>query len=115
MLKPLHLGIFFPYLITFVLKTAQGSSTVAVITAASLVLPMLGELGLDSEWGRVLAVLAMGAGSMAISHANDAYFWVVSKFSDISAENTLSVYTTATIGMSIITQLSIFALHIILN
>ncbi|MCU0443852.1 MAG: GntP family permease [Microscillaceae bacterium] len=115
MLKPLHLGIFFPFLITFVLKTAQGSSTVAVITSASLVLPMLGELGLDSEWGRILAVLAMGAGSMAISHANDAYFWVVSKFSNTSPEATLRVYTTATIGMSIITQLSIFILYLILN
>jgi gluconate:H+ symporter, GntP family len=113
LLQPLHLGIFFPFLITFVLKTAQGSSTVAVITAASLVLPMLNELGLNTEWGRILTVLAMGAGSMAISHANDAYFWVVSKFSGISPEATLKVYSTATVGMSLITQFCIFVLYLI--
>ncbi|MDP9230314.1 MAG: GntP family permease, partial [Bacteroidota bacterium] len=68
------LGILFPFLLTFILKTAQGSSTVAIITASSIVLPLLPALGLDTETGRLLCVLAMGAGSMMISHANDAYF-----------------------------------------
>lgn len=113
-LKPLHLGIFFPFLITFILKTAQGSSTVAVITAASLVSPMLGELGLDAEWGRILAVLAMGAGSMMISHTNDAYFWVITKFSEISPNDTLRLYSTSTIGMGLISQILIFVLSLIL-
>src|SRR5215831_15496615 len=67
------LGIFFPFLLTFILKTAQGSSTVAIITAASIIQPMLPALGLNSESGRLLTVLSMGAGSMMISHANDAY------------------------------------------
>jgi GntP family gluconate:H+ symporter len=112
-LKSLHLGIFFPFLIAFVLKTAQGSSTVAIITAASLVVPMLKDLGLDDDWGRILTVLAMGAGSMMISHANDAYFWVISKFSEISPENTLRVYSTATIGMGLISQTIIFILSLL--
>jgi len=43
----------------------------------------------------------MGAGSMVVSHANDSYFWVVTKFSDIHADITLRVFSTATAVMGI--------------
>ena len=95
------MGLFFPFLLTFILKTAQGSSTVAIITAASIVLPLLPVLGLDSETGKLLCVLAMGAGSMMISHANDAYFWVIAKFSGLDMKTMLRVYSVATILMGI--------------
>jgi gluconate:H+ symporter, GntP family len=95
------IGILFPFLLTFVLKTAQGSSTVAIITAASIVLPLLPALGLDTENGKLLSVLAMGAGSMMISHANDAYFWVISKFSGIDMKAMLKAYSTVTVIMGI--------------
>jgi GntP family gluconate:H+ symporter len=75
---------------------------VAIITAASFVAPMLSLLGLDSEWGKLLAMLAMGAGSMIVSHANDSYFWVVSNFSDIDPTTTLKVYSSSTIVMGIV-------------
>lgn len=97
-----NLGIVVPFLIALVMKTAQGSSTVAIITTASFVAPMLSLLGLDSEWGRLLTVLSMGAGSMIVSHANDSYFWVVSNFSRINPETTLKVYSSSTIVMGII-------------
>jgi len=92
-----NLGLVVPFLLAAILKTAQGSSTVAAITAASIVAPMLAGLGLDSESGRVLALLAVGSGSMTISHANDSYFWVVTKFSDISPDATLRVFSSATL------------------
>ncbi|MDR6785025.1 GntP family gluconate:H+ symporter [Pedobacter africanus] len=95
------LGLFFPFLLTFMLKTAQGSSTVAIITAASIVLPLLPVLGLDSETGKLMCVLAMGAGSMMISHANDAYFWVIAKFSGLDMKTMLRVYTVASILMGV--------------
>ena len=95
------MGLFFPFLLTFVLKTAQGSSTVAIITAATIVQPLLANLGLDSENGRLLCVLAMGAGSMMISHANDAYFWVIAKFSGLEMKAMLRVYAIATIFMGL--------------
>ncbi|MEP6750695.1 MAG: GntP family permease, partial [Bacteroidota bacterium] len=75
------MGLLFPFLITAILKTAQGSSTVAIITAASIVQPLLPALGLNTPNGELLCVLSMGAGSMFLSHANDAYFWVIAKFS----------------------------------
>jgi GntP family gluconate:H+ symporter len=63
---------------------------------------MLSLLGLDSEWGRLLTMLSMGAGSMVVSHANDSYFWVVSNFSRIDPETTLKVYSSSTIVMGIV-------------
>jgi GntP family gluconate:H+ symporter len=54
------LGLLFPFLITFMLKTAQGSSTVAIITAASIVQPLLPALGLQTDNEKLLCVLSMG-------------------------------------------------------
>ena len=95
------LGLLIPFGIALILKTAQGSSTVAIITAASIVAPMLPSLGLASETGKLFTMLAMGAGSMMVSHANDSYFWVVTKFSDIPANITLRVFSSATAVMGI--------------
>lgn len=95
------LGLSVPFLIAFILKTAQGSSTVAIITASSFVVPILPILGLDTETGKLFTMLAMGAGSMMISHANDSYFWVVTRFSGIDSNTTLKVYSSATVVMGI--------------
>jgi GntP family gluconate:H+ symporter len=53
-------------------------------------------------------MISMGAGSMMVSHANDSYFWVVSRFSGISSNTTLKVYSSATIVMGIVTFLSVW-------
>jgi gluconate:H+ symporter, GntP family len=96
------IGLVVPFLIAAVMKTAQGSSTVSIITTASFVAPMLQLLGLDSEWGRIFTMLSMGAGSMVVSHANDSYFWVVSNFSEIDPGTTLKVYSSSTFVMGIV-------------
>jgi GntP family gluconate:H+ symporter len=108
------IGILFPFLITSVLKTAQGSSTVAIITAASIIQPLLPALGLETENGKLLCVLSMGAGSMMISHANDAYFWVIAKFSGLEMKTMLKVYSVATLLMGSITLLTIYLLSFII-
>jgi GntP family gluconate:H+ symporter len=110
LLSGLSLGIFFPFLIAAIIKTAQGSSTVAVITAASLVTPLLADLGLQTPTDITLALLSMGAGSMVVSHANDAYFWVISRFSNLETAATLKVYSIATVLMGITVQLLIWAI-----
>jgi GntP family gluconate:H+ symporter len=109
------MGILFPFLLTFILKTAQGSSTVAIITAASIVLPLLPALGLNSETGKLLCVLSMGAGSMVISHANDAYFWVINRFSGLEMKPMLKVYSLATVWMSLVSLLMVYLLSLILS
>ena len=57
---------------------------------------MLGSLGLDSSMGMVLTVLAVGAGAMVVSHANDSYFWVVSQLSRIPVATAYRTLTVAT-------------------
>ena len=108
------LGIWFPFLLTCLIKTAQGSSTVAIITASSIVLPLLPVLGLESENAKLLTVLAMGAGSMMISHSNDAYFWVISKFSDIDVRTMLRVHSIASVLMGSITMIVVYILSLII-
>jgi GntP family gluconate:H+ symporter len=108
------LGIWFPFLLTCLIKTAQGSSTVPIITASSIVLPLLPVLGLESENAKLLTVLAMGAGSMMISHSNDAYFWVISKFSDIDVRTMLRVHSIASVLMGLITMIVVYILSLII-
>jgi len=108
------LGILFPFLLTAIIKTAQGSSTVAIITASSIIQPLLPALGLHSETGRLLAVLSMGAGSMTLSHANDAYFWVIAKFSGLDMRSMLQVYTLATLFMGLTTFGVVYILSLVI-
>ena len=108
------LGILFPFLITSVLKTAQGSSTVAIITAASIVQPLLPALGLATEKGQLFVVLAMGAGSMMISHVNDAFFWVIAKFSGLEMKTMLKVYSVASVLMGLVSLLMVCLLSWVL-
>ncbi len=108
-------GILLPFLITAIIKTAQGSSTVAIITAASIIHPLLPALGLNTPDGNILSVLAMGAGSMMISHTNDAYFWVISRFSGLEIKDMLRVYTTATLIMGIAAMSGVYLLSLLIR
>ncbi len=103
-----NIGLLVPFIIAVLLKTAQGSSTIAMLTSAAIIEPLLQYFGLDSANGRMLAFLAMGAGSMTVSHANDSFFWVITKFSNIDPNENLRVYSTATIIMAAVTMLVIW-------
>jgi len=89
-------GLLIPFLIAAILKTAQGSSTVAIITASSIVFPLLAVLGLDSEMGKVWVILAVGVGSMTVSHANDSYFWIVSQMGGLDIKTAYRHHTFGT-------------------
>lgn len=89
-------GLLLCFGIAAILKTAQGSSTVAIITAAAIVTPLLEAFGLVDTMDRVLVVLAIGAGAMTVSHINDSYFWVVSQFSGMDLKTALKGHTAAT-------------------
>jgi GntP family gluconate:H+ symporter len=109
----LSAGILLAFVIAAVLKTAQGSSTVAIITTAAIVAPLLMRLGLDSATGRALTVLAIGAGAMTVSHVNDSFFWVVAEFSNMDMKTALKSQTISTFlqgltGLAIILILNMF-------
>ncbi len=103
-------GIFLPFIMAFALKTAQGSSTVAIITTASVVAPLLSTLGLDTETLRVMAVLAIGAGALAISHANDSFFWVMTQMTGMNIKMGNQTHSLGTIILSITAIVLIYVL-----
>lgn len=113
-LSSLGLGILMPFIVSAALKTAQGSTTVALVTTSALVAPMLGQIGMDSDMGRVLCVMAIGAGAMTVSHANDSYFWVVSQFSRMSVPQAYKAHTVATGIQGVVSMAFIWLLSIIL-
>lgn len=108
-------GIFLPFLIAFALKTAQGSTTVAMITTASILAPVLAMLGLDSELMRVFTVLAIGAGSLAISHANDSGFWVVTQLSGMTIKQGNISHSLGTFIASITAISCIYLLSLLVH
>lgn len=113
-LSALGVGIFMPFIVSAALKSAQGSSTVALVTTSALVAPLLAQLGLDSEMGRVLTVMAIGAGAMTVSHANDSFFWVVSQFSRMSVGLAYRAQTMATLVQGITAMALVYILSLIL-
>jgi GntP family gluconate:H+ symporter len=92
-----NLGLLLPFLMALALKTAQGSSTVALVTTASVIAPLLATLGLDSEQMRVFAVLAIGAGAIAISHANDSFFWVMTQMTGMNIKQGNQTHSLGTL------------------
>lgn len=109
------LGVVVPFVIAMILKLAMGASTVAMITTASMMAPIIETMGFASPLGRVLVVMAIGAGSMVASHANDSYFWVVSQFSDMKANEAYRCQTgmTAVMGLTILVILYIISVFVI--
>jgi len=113
-LSALGIGLFMPFLVSAALKTAQGSSTVALVTTSAMVAPLLATLGLDSEMGRVLTVMAIGAGAMTVSHANDSYFWVVSQFRRMKVSTAYRAQTAATLVQGVVGMAFVWLLSLVL-
>lgn len=113
-LQTLNIGIFVPFIIAAALKTAQGSSTVAIVTTSALLFPILPALGFDTEIAKVLVVMAIGAGAMTVSHANDSYFWVVSQFGGMDVKTAYKTQTVATLLQGTVTIFTVFILSLFL-
>ena len=113
-LSALGIGLFMPFVVAAALKSAQGSTTVALVTTSALVAPLLAQLGLDSEMGRVLTVMAIGAGAMTVSHANDSFFWVVTQFSRMPVAVAYRAQTVATLIQGIAGILTVWLLSRVL-
>jgi GntP family gluconate:H+ symporter len=100
-LSSMSIGLWLPFMAAAAIRAAQGSSTVAIITVASILAPMLPSLGLDSPPGRALSVLAIGAGSIVASHANDSFFWVVTQLSGMDVKTGYKLMTTGSICLGV--------------
>ncbi len=91
-----NLGLFLPFVMAAIIKTAEGSTTVALITASVLINPLLPALGLDTTTGRLFALFACSAGAMTIAHVNDSYFWIITEFTGMDTATALKSITVAT-------------------
>jgi GntP family gluconate:H+ symporter len=109
------IGIFFPFILSAILKSAQGSSTVALTTTAGILAPLMGALGLSSPVMSALTVMAIGAGAMTVSHANDSYFWVVTNFGEMTPQQGYKTQTLVTLVEGVCSMLGIFVLSLFLR
>ena len=74
--------------------------------------PLMGALGLDTPVLASLTVMAIGAGAMTVSHANDSYYWVVTNFSDIKAQDGYKTQTLMTLVIGIFGMINVFLLSL---
>lgn len=109
-LAEINLNIWLPFLMAAAIKSAQGSSTVALITTASIMTPMMGSLGFETELEKAMVVIAIGAGSAVVSHANDSFFWVVTQ---LSGMDTKTGYRLLTLGSLVLGVTAITVLFFI--
>ena len=106
-------GIFFPFLLSAILKTAQGSSTVALTTTAGIMAPLMDVMGLGTPVRAALTVMAIAAGAMTVSHANDSYFWVVTNFGEMKPEQGYKTQTLCTLLLGLSSMAGVFVLSLI--
>ncbi len=84
--------VLLAWLLAAVVRVTQGSATVAMITAAGLIAPVIGELGLTDPQ-RALVVISIASGATLLSHVNDSGFWLVSKYLGMNEKQTLQSWT----------------------
>ncbi|MGA2892945.1 MAG: GntP family permease [Xanthobacteraceae bacterium] len=106
-------GLLIPFLVAATIKTLQGSSLVAAITAAGMVQPILTPLGLDGANAKALAALAIGAGAMTLCHVNDEYFWLVADRAGLSPLRALTVVSVGTLLQGVIAVTALLALSLL--
>ena len=106
-------SLFLPFIVAAGLKTSIGSSTVAMITTASLVAPLLPTMGLATGAGPALATLAVASGAMMVSHVNDSYFWVITQMSKLTVAQGYRLVTVASGIAGLTAILMVFLLGLI--
>lgn len=104
-----NIGLLFPFLIAAILKIAQGSTTVAIVTTAGI----MQELIIGTDINPIWYVLAISSGAMFFSYTNDSYFWVFKELTKESTENVLKSYSIFTMIESIISFIIVYVCSIL--
>lgn len=109
----ISIGIIVPYIIGAIFRTAIGSGTVGMITAASMLVPLLNVLGFNTPIGLVIAMLSCAAGGFMVFHGNDDFFWVVTSTSGMKPEIAYKVFPIISVFQSLTALLCVYILKII--
>lgn len=112
-LSQLKLGIWLPFLIAAALKTAQGSSTVAIITTASIIAPLMDVMGFVAPLEKAILVTALCSGAMVVAHVNDSFFWVVTQMSGMSIKTGYRLHTLGTLMCGLAAMLTMVLMYAI--
>ena len=96
------------WLIATVIRVCVGSATVAGLTAAGIALPLLSSSGVSPE----LMVLAIGSGSLMLSHVNDGGFWLYKEYFNLSVKDTLRTWTVMETTVGVMGLLGVLVLDI---
>lgn len=107
------LGILVPFIIGAIFRTCIGSGTVGMITAASMLLPLLEILGFTSPIGRVIAMLACAAGGFMVFHGNDDFFWVITSTSGMKPEVAYKTLPIISVAQAVTALAMVFVLQLI--
>ena len=114
-----NIGLFFPFVIAAIIKTSQGSSTVAMTTTAGIMglyfsdASLMAALGMTTPIDAALTVMAIGAGAMTVSHANDSYFWVVTNFGGLTPQNGYRTQTALTLILGITSIITFYTISLV--
>jgi gluconate:H+ symporter, GntP family len=108
------LGLLAPFLAAAIVKTMQGNSLSAVLTTSGMVEPVLPALGLDSATGRALAAAAVGAGSIAICHVNDPFFWIAAHMAELSPGRALRTISLGSLVIAVAALIALIVLSLVL-
>jgi GntP family gluconate:H+ symporter len=99
------------YLVAVLIRLATGSATVATVTSAGIVGPLAG--GLTSTHAALLA-LAIGAGSVFLSHVNDAGFWLVKELFGLTVGQTFKTWSVMETALSLVAFSFVMALSVVI-
>lgn len=102
-----------PFALALVMKLLQGSSLVAAITAAGMMMELVGPLGLGDANGRALAALAIGAGAMSGAHLTDGLFWLVAQMGRLSPAATVARFSLGTLAQGLAALMALIVLRLI--
>ena len=109
----LTIGILAPFIIGFIFRTCVGSATIAMVTSATMITPLLDVLGFASPMGRVIAMLACAAGGMMVFHGNDDFFWVTVTTSDMDTSVAYKTIPIISVLQSITALTVVFILSLV--
>lgn len=110
----IDIGILAPFIIGAIFRTAIGSGTVAMVTAASMLAPLLEVLGISSPLGLVIAMLACASGGSMLFHANDDFFWVATSTLELDTGLGYKAFSIASILQAFTGLAIVYLLKIIL-
>lgn len=109
----LTIGILAPFIIGFIFRTCVGSATIAMVTAATMITPLMDVLGFGSPMGRVIAMLACAAGGLMVFHGNDDFFWVTATTSEMDTSVAYKSIPIISVMQSAVALVTVFILSLI--